>query len=104
MVVKKAKTIAKEILDKVSIDDRLIAGAKNVQKEVRKHIITAITAGFGFLIALAWRDAIASWIDRLIENFGLSEGWYKFVAALIVTIVGVIGIILVSKLEQKPVS
>ncbi|MFH1592419.1 MAG: DUF5654 family protein [Candidatus Woesearchaeota archaeon] len=107
MVLKKTKhllkTGTKNILDKTTIDDKLVTGIKTVKKEVRKNIITAISAAFAFLIALAWRDAIASWINTLIENFNLSEGWYKFVAALIVTIIGVIGIILVSRLEEKPV-
>lgn len=93
----------KTILDKTTIDDKLVHGAKAVKKEVRKHIITAITAAFGFLIALAWRDAIAAWVNALVENFNVSEGWYKFVAALIITIIGVAGIILISKLEEKPI-
>ena len=33
------------------IDKHIIENVRLVRKEVRKHIITAITAGFGFLIA-----------------------------------------------------
>lgn len=101
--VKNIKKGTQSLLDKTTVDDKLFASAKKIKKEVRKHIITAITAAFGFLIALAWRDAIASWINTLIENFSLSEGWYKFIAAILITIIGVVGIILVSRFEQKEI-
>ena len=104
MVVRRAKSKIEEFLGKTSIDGKLVSGAKAVKKEVRKHIITAITAAFGFIIALSWRDAISSWINSLVENFNLSEGWYQFIAALIVTVIGVVGIIIVSKFEEKPIN
>ena len=104
MVLKKTKETTKRLLGKTRIDDKLIEGTKTLKKEVRKHIITAITAAFGFLIALAWRDAISAWINTIVEKFNFSEGWYQFFAALVVTIICVIGIVFVSKFEEKPVT
>ena len=103
MVTEKVKETTRNVLAKTIIDDKILAGARAVKREVRKHIITAITAAFAFLIGLSWRDAIESWITILIERFHLSEGWYKFIAALVVTMIGVIGIIIVSKFEEKPI-
>ena len=103
MVIKKVKTDIQKVIDRTTIDNKLIEGAKTIKREVRKHIITAITAAFGFLIALSWRDAITVWMNSLVNRFNISHGWYQFVAALLVTIIGVIGIIIVSKFEEKPV-
>lgn len=104
MVLRNIKNgVKKHILDKTNIDEYILNGVNKAKKEVRKHIITAITAAFGFLIALSWRDAITSWVNNLVNTFQFSSGWYQFIAALIVTIIGVTGIIVVSKFEEKPV-
>lgn len=105
MMLRKVRDgIRKHVLDKTNIDEYIAGGVNKVKKEVRKHIITAITAAFGFLIALSWRDAITIWINHLVDTFQLSKGWYQFIGALIVTIIGVLGIIIVSRFEEKPVN
>ena len=101
--MKKIKDKTKMVLDKTTVDDKIIYAASQVKREARKHIITAISGAFAFLIALAWRDAISAWINNVIESFHLSEGWYRLLGALIVTIIGVFGIIIASKFEEKPV-
>jgi ABC-type Mn2+/Zn2+ transport system permease subunit len=77
--------------------------AKDLEKEVRKHIITAITAAFAFIIALFWRDAIQAMINEVLGKIGINTDIYiyKIVAAILVTIIAVIGIIMVARLEKK---
>jgi len=72
-------------------------------KEMRKHVITAISAAFAFIIALTWRDAINDGLDRLLQDLGIvGEAFiYKLLAAVVVTAVCVMGIIFVAKLEKN---
>jgi len=85
------------------IEKHIIENVKLVRREARKHIITAITAGFGFLIALSWKDAITTWVNSIVNYFKVSGDLSQLVAALIVTIVSVTGIIIASKFEEKPI-
>jgi hypothetical protein len=77
--------------------------AKEIQKETRKHITTAITAAFAFVIALTWRDAIRGTIDSLIVKLGVPETvyFYEFIVALLVTFICVLGIMFVSRYSVK---
>jgi len=77
--------------------------ALELAKRVRHRISLAIAAGFGFVIALTWNDAIKEGVDKIMENFGIigSTYIYKIIAAIIVTIIGVIGIIIVSDWAEK---
>lgn len=80
--------------------------AVEVNKQIRKHIITAITAAFAFIIALFWRDAIQGGINKIIENIGANGDSYiyKIISALIVTVICVIGIVFFARLEKKDLS
>ncbi len=73
------------------------------KREVRKNIATAGAAAFAFLIALAWRDAIADAVNKLISilNISNTDYLYKFLTALVITLVGVIGIWITSKIVAK---
>ena len=77
--------------------------AKEVHKEIRKHIITAVTAAFAFMIALFWRDLIQEGINKLIENVGANGDsyFYKILMALVVTVICVFGIVFFARLEKK---
>ncbi len=104
------RTKIKEGLDKTNVDDIIINqtkkvrdAAKQVNKEIRKHIITAITAAFAFMIALFWRDAIQQGVREILDKVGANGDSYvyKIIAALFVTIICVIGIVFVSRFEKK---
>jgi uncharacterized membrane protein YjgN (DUF898 family) len=97
------RKIVKTLLDKTEIDEKIIGASGKVKKEIRKHIITAVLAAFGFLIALSWRDAIQAVINDLLFKFNLTQESYifKFVAAIIITIFSVAGIIFFAKFEEK---
>lgn len=76
---------------------RLSAKEKSLKfrGELKKSMNTAIVAAFGFLIALSWRGVITDFIES-IESFSPIQG--KLIEALIVTLVGVIGIMITTSL------
>jgi hypothetical protein len=78
-------------------------GITKTAKDIRKHIITAISAAFAFVIALTWRDFINEGLDHLLENLGMQGDAYayKFLAALLVTVICVLGIIFMARLEKS---
>ena len=69
--------------------------------DVKGVMITSIMTALAFVVGLFWRDAIAETINQLVpEGEGLI---YKYVAALIATVVVVIiGYILIKAQEIKP--
>lgn len=73
---------------------------KVIKKEVKKRVITYITAAFGLVAALAWNDAIKSLIAFL---FPLKKNSVvmKFVYAVIITITVTILTIYISKLFSR---
>ena len=69
---------------------------KGFVEEVKKQTLTLVTAALGFVAALVWKDAITSWLKPLYEN---SEGAVGLtIAAVVVTFVAVILIIIVTKI------
>ncbi|OYT43330.1 MAG: hypothetical protein B6U88_01360 [Candidatus Aenigmarchaeota archaeon ex4484_56] len=63
--------------------------------DIKGVIITSIISAFAFIVALFWRDFIQELIDYFVPH---EEGiFYKFIAALIVTIIAVIVIYILSK-------
>jgi len=79
--------------------------AMEFRAQVRNSIVTALTAAFGFVIALFWRDAIQEGIDDILVSLNITgEAYlYKVVAALIVTVIAVIGIMVVNKWGKQKV-
>ncbi len=73
--------------------------AKKIEHEVRKTTATSIASAFSFIIALFWRDAVQDLITKLLENLGLTNSSYiaKVIAAALVTVIGVIAIMRISK-------
>ncbi len=67
---------------------------KNFNNEFKKALNTAIIAAFGFLIALVWRDLINEYLDKVVA---LSPVSGKLISALIITLVGVLGILIVTR-------
>lgn len=82
---------------------RARASARKLRKEFRKHIVTAVAAALGFLIALSWRQPIANLTDYIITILGLEGGQilYQFLAAIIITIILVLALTIVVRWEVK---
>jgi hypothetical protein len=74
---------------------------ENFRKEMKKSVLTAIVAAFGFLMALSWRELISSYIDE-INSISPIQG--QIVKVSIVTLISVIGIMIATKMlsEKSP--
>lgn len=73
--------------------------------EFRKHSVVAITAALSFVIALFWRDAVQAVIDDWVATFSIENVYIlKLVAAVAVTILAVIGLMIIAKWDHEEVS
>jgi len=74
-----------------------------LKNETKKQTAVAITAAFGFLIALAWRDVIKAYTDKIITNlsFDFPESLALLYTALITTCLAVVGIILINRFNKN---
>ena len=73
---------------------------KELRLSFRNNIVTAVLAAFGLIIALVWKDVIQAGVDLLVLNFGLTlsaDLISKAIAAMLVTLICVIGILIFSK-------
>lgn len=68
--------------------------SRKFRGELKKALNTAVGAAFGFLIALAWRDAITEYVD-VIASQSPVQG--KIITAITITIISVIGIMIATK-------
>jgi hypothetical protein len=112
-MIKRTKAKVKSLLDKTDIDEKIlersrkikrstVSKAKEFKREMQKNIVKAVVAAFAFIIALTWRDVIKDGVNTLVKYFNITTGTYiyEILAALIVTVVCVIGVILVSRMKQ----
>ena len=76
----------------------VLAATKKFKAELKKAMVTAITAAFGFLIALSWKDLITKFVSKL-SSYSPLQG--QLVSTFIVTIISVLGIILATKIFSK---
>jgi len=65
-----------------------------VKRELKKSILSAVVAAFGFLIALSWRDVITEYVDKISS---LSPVQGKLISAVIITFICVLGIIIMTR-------
>ncbi len=73
---------------------------KKIGLEVREKTMGYILAALGFVVALAWNDAIKSLIENIfpLDKNNLSA---KFIYALIVTVAIVVATILLTKKTEE---
>lgn len=88
----------KQLTRKQKLKLKTKASAKKFNLEIKKTVNTAIVAAFGFLIALVWRDVIVEYVEK-ITNFSPVQG--KLISAVLVTILGVIGILIVTSIFSE---
>lgn len=108
--VKKQKEEIKELkqevrhLEKITkIRDGASKFITRFRQETKRSIVTAITAAFGFLIALAWKDVIVNFVNNLTLRFGIEKTSLlpQTYAAAIITLICVVGIMLTSRWAGK---
>ncbi len=67
--------------------------------EFKKTLATALVAAFGFITALAWKDAINEYFLNKLSSLSILQG--KLITALIITLISVIVIMITSKLTSE---
>ena len=68
------------------------------KKEFKKQLLFAVSAAFGFLMAFSWRDPIMDFIGFLINGVGIRSQIYGgVISAIVLTIVGVLFLMVISK-------
>lgn len=91
--------------EKIKLRKRVLQGGSAFGSEFKKHTSTAIMAGFGFIIALSWKDLITKLAENFHKTSELLEK-YPYLAdlytAIIVTAISVIGIMFISKWAKTP--
>ena len=76
---------------------------KQLKKELLKQLVVLSTAGFGLVAALAWNEAIQSFVNNYIANY-LSIGSTiisKFIYAVIITVLVVLVTYQLTKLIKE---
>ena len=93
---------ARRVASKTTVDDKLLSGVKKVKQEIRKNIAKSVLAAFGFMIALVWRDVVKDGVGRLITYSDLNGDGYIFtlITAVVTTLICVIGIIYFSRWSE----
>jgi len=77
---------------------RILKTKKNFRNEFKRQLRYAIAAGVGFLIIFAWREAIINSTKELVEKITESGTANNLSTALVITIIGVLIIIVSSRL------
>lgn len=88
----------------IKIIDKAKRSTETFKSEFKKQIITAITAAFALIIALAWQDAIKEWITAFVARIGIQTQnlyLYKIYVAIAITLICVVAIILFSRWGAK---
>lgn len=76
---------------------------KKFHKELLKQLITLSTAGFGLVAALAWNEAIQSFVDEYIAQYvSVGSGILsKFIYAVVITALAVLVTYQLTKLMKE---
>lgn len=71
-------------------DDMTAAEKKSFRKELLEQMLTLSTAAFGLVAALAWNEAIKSFVDQFIQPYFPNTAiYYKFFYAVLITVLAV---------------
>ena len=68
------------------------------KQEFGKTLKTAIAAALGLIMALAWRDVLQGYIEKLLTVSPLKG---QLIGAIIITIISVIIILIISKINPE---
>jgi len=71
----------------------------NLRKEIKERTVGYILAAFGFVVGLAWNEAIKSAIDQFFPNSG-NGILIKFIYAFLMTIIIVLITIYLLRVNQ----
>lgn len=108
----KIKKQIKKQIKKIKVNpninpSKLIKGTKkqvsSFKGEFQSHLLKAVSAAFGFLIALSWRAPIQKSVIALTKKIGLSEHlvYFEYLTAIIITIIAVVMFMIIAKFKVK---
>ena len=82
---------------------RILKTRRTFKKEFKRQLRFAITAGIGFTIAFAWRNAIYDSFHQAVARFSASTQGIQsdLVAALAITLAGVLTIFITARLLRE---
>ena len=75
---------------------KVIESAKKFNREVRKTINASIITALGLITAFVWKDVVEEFLNKLTSASPVQG---KFISALIVTAIAVIGIMIITKIS-----
>ncbi len=97
------KQVEKQV-DK-QLSKRLFEKTTRLRTEFKKQTVTALIAAFGLVIALSWQEVIKKIIADIIPKSGILL-YHPYLTdlytALVVTAVGAIAILILSRWSQSP--
>jgi len=104
--IRKKSKKSKYSISKKTVTSSVKKGAKHLstfQQQVRKNMATALLAGFAFIMALVWRDAIHQIVNDILAYFNIIGGtaMYKVIVAALTTLICSIGIVYFSRWGEK---
>ncbi|MEX2016893.1 MAG: DUF5654 family protein [Candidatus Pacearchaeota archaeon] len=103
--IKELKQEIKEQKQEVKKTEQKLKKVVNTLRlETKKQIVIALLAGFGFLMALVWRDLLQEIANWIVVNSHVAGPamLIKTYVAIITTIIAVIGIIIITKWNKEP--
>jgi hypothetical protein len=74
---------------------------KNFKKELKRQTRTAIAAAVGFIIAYSWRETILEFFKKILGDFTSQSGFVGLYSSILVTVLGVLIIILSSRMLKE---
>jgi len=79
--------------------ERITKTRRELESQFRTTMLTVVGGAFAFVMALFWNDAIKETINAIVPaNQTL---FYKYLAAAIVTLIGVLAVFALTKLFKK---
>jgi len=76
--------------------ERIDRTRRELENQFRTTILTVVGGAFAFVMALFWNDAIKETIIMIVPTS--QTLFYKYLAAVLVTLIGVIALFLMAKL------
>jgi hypothetical protein len=71
-------------------DEPTAAEKRSFKRELLEQMLTLSTAAFGLVAALAWNEAIKSFVDLYIQPYFPNTAiYYKFFYAILITLLAV---------------
>jgi hypothetical protein len=78
----------------VIASERAKRSAGKLKEEMKKSTNTAIIAAFSFLIALAWKDLITEYVNKISAASPIQG---VLISTLLITLICVIGILIITR-------